>query len=51
MSKYLADDPWLGYVEIPRAKQHRKGNARADRALARRIAKFRRGRRTKPFHI
>jgi len=52
MSKYLADDPWLGYVELPRGRQSKsRGNAKADRALAKRMARFRRGRKTKPLRF
>lgn len=42
MSKYIADDPWLAYMELPRSKQERKrGSHKAQRALNKRIARFR----------
>lgn len=50
MSKYLADDPWLEYLETPAGKKnaHRAGD-KQKKVLNKRIAKFRRSRKTKPF--
>lgn len=51
MSKYIVDDPWLEYLETPgdKANAHRDPG-KQKKILNKRIAKFRRSRRTKPFH-
>lgn len=51
MSKYLVDDPWLEYLETPtRKKNAGRANGKQQKVLARRIARFRRSRRTQPYH-
>lgn len=49
MSKYLVDDPWLEYLYLPGKRDTEIINERQRRALAKRIARFKRSRRTKPF--
>ncbi len=50
MSKYLADDPWLEYLETPNGKKNASRNVdRQKKVLNKRIAKFRRSRKIKPF--
>ena len=50
MSKYLADDPWLEYLETPDGKKNAmRAGDKQKKVLNKRIAKFRRSRKTKPF--
>ncbi len=50
MSKYLADDPWLEYLETPAHKKNAtRAGSKQQKVLARRIARFRRSRRTRPY--
>lgn len=52
MSKYLADDPWLEYLETPeRHKNAHRARDKQGKILARRIARFRRSRRTQPYRV
>lgn len=49
MSKDIIDDPWLEYLYLPGKRSTDLTNDKQRRALARRIARFKRSRRTKPF--
>lgn len=50
MSKYIVDDPWLDYLELPAdTHDNRRANPKTRRALHKRITRFRRSRQTKPF--
>ena len=52
MSKYIVDDPWLNYLELPaESRDARHPNPKARRALSKRIARFRRSRQTKPYRL
>ena len=49
-SKYIVDDPWLDYLELPQDKRdNRHTSPKTRRALNKRIARFRRSRQTRPF--
>jgi len=50
MSKFIIDDPWLKYLEIEAGKRTERFDRKQRKALSKRIAKFRRSRKTKPFH-
>lgn len=50
MSKYLADDPWLEYLYLPGKRTTQPISNRQRKALAKRIARFHRSRRTRPYH-
>lgn len=49
MSKNIIDDPWLEYLYLPGKRTAHMVNDKQRRALARRIERFKRSRRTKPF--
>lgn len=50
MSKYLADDPWLEYLETPDGKKNaNRDGDKQKKILNKRISKFRRSRKIKPF--
>lgn len=51
MSKYIVDDPWLEYLYLPGKRGTSPVDDRQRRALAKRIERFRRSRRTKPYRI